>query len=312
MQDSNNLRGIDLNLLVVLDALLAERHVSRAAIRLNMSQPAVSHALARLRLLFDDPMLIRRGGKLVPSSKAQQIAPTLSEALRQMREVLGPSGFDPARETRKFRLAMSDYGSGVVLPGLLRLLRLEAPGIDLVITQSGREAMLRLVLDGECDLALGVFPDLPERLEAGRLTVERFACLADREMMAGQDCLDLEAYLSRAHVLVAMNDGANTEIDTALKAMGHVRRIAVTLPHWGNAPRLIHGTDLVLTVARNALAPYEHDPSLIIFEPPFQIPPFPFVQVWHERSGGDPAHLWLRNAIAISLSANPSLAPLRP
>lgn len=298
MHDPNNLRGIDLNLLVVLDALLADRHVSRAATRLNMSQPAVSHALARLRLLFDDPLLIRRGGQLVPSSRAQQIAPVLSEALRQMREVLGPSVFDPARETRTFRLAMSDYGSAVILPGLLRLLRLDAPGIDLVITQSSREAMLRLVLDGECDLALGVFPDLPERLEVGQLTVERFACLADRERMAGRACLDLEAYLARPHVLVAMKDGANTEIDTALKAMGQVRRIAVMLPHWGNAPRLIHGTDLVLTVARNAIALYERDPSLVVFEPPFQIPPFPFVQVWHDRSGGDPAHLWLRTAVA--------------
>ncbi|OCW59681.1 LysR family transcriptional regulator [Hoeflea olei] len=294
----NNLRGIDLNLLVVLDALLAERHVSRTATRLNMSQPAVSHALARLRLLFDDPLLIRRGGQLVASARALEIAPALSEALRQMREVLGPGGFVAAQEKRTFRLAMSDYGSAVFLPGLTRLLRLKAPGIDLVITQSSREAMLRQVLDGDCDLALGVFPDLPERLEVGRLTVEHFACLADRERMSGREWLDIEAYLSRPHVLVAMKDGANTEIDTALRMIGHRRRIAVTLPHWGNAPRLIQGTDLVLTVARNALVAYENDPSLIVFEPPFEIPPFAFVQVWHERRGGDPAHAWLRSAVA--------------
>lgn len=300
MHDTNNLRGIDLNLLVVLDILLAERHVSRTAARLNMSQPAVSHALARLRLLFDDPLLIRRGGQLVPSSKALEIASVLSEALRQMREVLGPGGFDPGREKRTFRLAMSDYGSAVVLPGLLQVLRLEAPNIDVVVTQASREAMLRLVLDGECDLALGVFPDLPERLEAGELAIERFACLADREKMAGKDRLDLEAYLSRPHVLVAMTDGVNTEIDTALHVMGHRRRIAVTLPHWGNAPRLIQGTDLVLTVARNALAPFEDDTSLIIFDPPFHIPPFAFVQVWHDRRSSDPAHVWLRDAVAIA------------
>ena len=298
MHNMNNLRGIDLNLLVVLDALLAERHVSRAAARLNMSQPAVSHALARLRLLFDDPLLIRRGGQLVASARALEIAPVLEEALRQMRVVFGPGDFDPAKEKRTFRLAMSDYGSAVILPELTRLLRLEAPGIDLAITQSSREAMVRQVLDGECDLALGVFPDLPERLEAGPLISENFACLADRESMPGKERLDMEAYLSRPHVLVAMRDGANTEVDTALRAAGHQRRIAVTLPHWGNAPRLIQGTDLVLTVARNALVPYESDPALIIFEPPFTIPSFPFVQVWHERRGGDPAHLWLRDAVS--------------
>lgn len=303
MHDINTLRGIDLNLLVVLDALMAERHVSRTASRLNMSQPAVSHALARLRHLFDDPLLIRRDGQLVPSTRALEIAPALTEALRQIREVLGPGGFDPAKEKRTFRLAMSDYGSAVVLPGLLKTLRLEAPGIDVVITQSNREAMLRQVLDGDCDLAVGVFPDRPERIEAEQLFVERFACLADREGLGSQDCLDIGAYLARPHVLVAMKDEANTEIDMALRAVGHTRRIAVTLPHWGNAPRLIQGTDLVLTVARKALALYEHDPAVAVFEPPFPIPPFPFVQVWHERRGGDPAHLWLRNAVlGVSMS----------
>lgn len=116
--------------------------------------------------------------------------------------------------------------------------------------------------------------------------------------MAGKDRLDLGAYLLRSHVLVAMKDGANTEIDTALFSIGHQRRIAVTLPHWGNAPRLIQGIDLFLTVARNALVPSEGDQYLIVFEPPFAIPSFPFVQVWHERRGGDPAHLRLRKAVA--------------
>lgn len=298
MHDVNTLRGIDLNLLVVLDALLAERHVSRTASRLNMSQPAVSHALGRLRHLFGDPLLIRRGGHLVPSARALEIAPALSDALRQVRDVLGPARFDPATEKRTFRLAMSDYGSAVILPGLLKKLRLEAPGIGIVITQSSREAMLGLVLDGECDLALGVFPDLPARVEADPLFVEHFACLADREGLEGHDHLDLAAYLARPHMLVAMKDEANSEIDAALRAMGHARRIAVTLPHWGNAPRLIPGTDLVLTVARKALAHWERDPALAVFAPPFPIPPFSFVQVWHERRGGDPTHAWLRAAVA--------------
>lgn len=297
MHDTNTLRGVDLNLLVILDALLIERHVSRTAARLNMSQPAVSHALGRLRHLFDDPLLIRRDGRLVPSAKALEIAPALTDALRQVRDVLGPRGFDPAGEKRTFRLAMSDYGSAVLLPGLVRKLRLEAPGIDLTITQSGREAMLGRVLEGDCDLALGVFPDLPARVEAQVLFVERFACLADRETLGGRDHLDIAAYLRRPHMLVAMEDGS-TEIEAALGATGHVRRIAVTLPHWGTAPRLIVGTDLLLTVARRTLAPQQHDPAFAVFEPPFPIPPFRFVQVWHERRSGDPAHLWLRTALA--------------
>ncbi len=298
MHDRNTLRGVDLNLLVVLDALLAERHVSRAAARLNMSQPAVSHALARPRHLFDDPLLIRRDGRLVPSVRARALAPALADALRLVRAVLGPAGFDPASARRTFRVAMSDYGSAVVLPRLVKRLRDEAPGIDLAITQASREAMLRLVLDGDCDLALGVFPDLPEPLEASRLFVEHFACLADRQQVGSDGGLDLAAYLARPHVLVAMRDGADAEIDAALHTLGHARRVAVTLPHWATAPRLIQGTDLVLTVASKALAHAAHDPALAVFEPPFPIPPFAFVQLWHERRGGDPAHRWLRDAVA--------------
>lgn len=297
MHDVNTLRGIDLNLLVVLDALLAERHVSRAAARLAMSQPAVSHALARLRHLFGDPLLVRRGRQLVPSARAQDLAPALASALRQLRAVLGPGGFDPATERRTFRLAMSDYGAAVILPDLLPRLRREAPGIDLAITQSSREGMLRQVLEGACDLALGVFPDRPGPLQAEGLFVERFACLADRAGLGGGG-LDLAAYLARPHMLVALQDGPGAEIDAALRALGHARRIAVTLPHWGHAPGLIRGTDLVLTVARRALARQEADPAFLVCAPPFAIPLFPFVQLWHERRNGDPAHLWLRRAVA--------------
>ena len=308
MHDPNALRGIDLNLLVVLHALLAERHVSRAAARLNMSQPAVSHALGRLRHLFDDPLLVRRDGRLAPSARALEIGPALAEALRQVQEVLGPKGFEPADEKRTFRLAMSDYGSAVILAGLLRRLRDDAPGIDLVVTQSSRDGMLRHVLDGECDLALGVFPDLQKTLKARTLFIETFACLADRDSLEGFERLDLTAYLDRPHMLVAMKDEGGTEIDAALHAAGHSRRIALTLPHWGHAPRLIRGTDLVLTVARKALALQEMDPAFTVFPPPFPIPPFPFVQVWHERREADPAHLWLRAAVADASLSGP--APL--
>lgn len=303
MHDTNTLRGVDLNLLVILDALLAEQHVSRAALRLNMSQPAVSHALARMRHLFDDPLLIRRNGQLVLTAKALEVAPVLTEALRQVREVLGPGGFIPAKEKGTFRLAMSDYGSAVILPDLLRRLRSEAPGIDLIITQSSREMMLRQVIDGESDLALGVFPVLPERVEIMQLFMESFACLADRKSLDGSERLDIDAYLARPHMLVAMKDEMSTEIDAALYAIGRTRRMAVILPHWGNASRLICGTDLILTVARRAITLFERDPTLAVFEPPFPIRPFPFVLAWHERCNNNPAHRWLRNAIACATGA---------
>ena len=297
MHYMNNLAGIDLNLLTVLEALLAERHVSRAALRLNKSQPAVSHALARLRLLLDDPLLMRQGGSLKPTARALEIQPHLGEALDRMRHLLAPAGFDPSSERRTFRLAMSDYGAAVLLPGLVPLLRTEAPRSDLLVTQAGREAMAAQILDGEIDLAFGVFPDLGERLTRDVLFEDRYVCLADATVLPPGDRLDLASYLARPHALVALRADVENEIDRTLAVLGHKRRICLTLPHWGMAPRLIAGTDIVLTVARNILPPANEAGGLRLFEVPFTLPAVPFTQIWHPRRQGDPAHQWLRQRI---------------
>jgi len=294
----NTLAGIDLNLLVVLDALLAERHVSRAAIRLNRSQPAVSHALGRLRHLLDDPLLVRHGGALQPTMRALEIAPRLAEALERMQDLLAPSGFDPAVARRSFRLAMSDYGATVILPRLLPLLRLRAPGIDLHVSQAGREAMAAQVMDGEVDIAVGVFHVLDKAVQRRQLFEEEYACLADATSLTGATNMDLSAYLQRPHALVALRADVQSEVDLALAAVGQKRRIALVVPHWGVAPSLIAGTDLVLTIARRLHPAQPAAVGLTAFEPPFAIPSFAFEQVWHKRRDGDAAHQWLRETIS--------------
>lgn len=293
----NSLAGIDLNLLVVLDALLAERHVSRAAVRLNKSQPAVSHALARLRHLFDDPLLVRHGGRLEPTLRALEIAPQLSEAIGRMRSLLAPAGFDPTTERHVFRLAMSDYGAAVLLPKLMATLRGEAPEVDLIVSQASREVMASQVTEGEIDLALGVFPSHGEGIRSSLLFTESFACLADASHLGGLPTMGLGDYLARPHVLVSLRGDVVNEIDVALAAVGKTRRICVAIPHWSVAPGLVRGTDLVLTVARRILSAADDD-GLVVFEPPFAIPPFDFEQIWHRRREGDPRHRWLRALVA--------------
>lgn len=293
----DDLRRIDLNLLLTLHALLSEQHVSRAALRLHRSQPAVSHALAQLRELFADPLLVRRGGRLQLTARAEALHAPLQEALQQLDGLLGTPGFEPARARRTFRLAMSDYGARVVLPALMRLLRREAPGIDLVVSQGSREAMLGQLIDGEADLALGVFPELPTEMAQQVLFEESFVCLAERTSLPPRGGLALEAWLARPHVLVAVRPGIDNEIDQALASLGARRRIALTLPHWGVAQSLIAGTDLVLTVARRSLAGARLDPALRQFAPPLAISPFAFAQAWHSRRDGDAGHRWLRARI---------------
>ncbi|MNJ52755.1 HTH-type transcriptional regulator LeuO [compost metagenome] len=294
----DDLRRIDLNLLLTLHALLVEQHVSRAALRLHRSQPAVSHALAQLRELFADPLLVRRGGRLQATARAQALLEPLQQALEQLDDLLAHPGFDPRKARRSFRLAMSDYGARVVLPGLMRVLREEAPGIDLVVIQGSREAMLGHLFDGEADLALGVFPDIAAELRVETLFEERFTCIADRSGLPPRGGLTLADWLTRPHVLVAVRPGIDNEIDLALTAIGARRRVALALPHWAAAQEVITGTDLILTVARRSLDNSKLDPRLRRFEPPLAIKAFGFQQAWHQRREGEAGHRWLRERVA--------------
>ncbi|MFU1517111.1 LysR family transcriptional regulator [Vreelandella alkaliphila] len=294
----NNLRRIDLNLLVTLHALLVEKHVSRAAQRLHKSQPAVSHALANLRAIFDDPLLVRREGKLELTSRANELLPKLTEALHQLGALIEQPAFDSAHEKRVFRLAMSDYGARVVLPGLVRRLRSEAPGIDLQVSQGSRVAMLAGVHDGEIDMAFGVFqPPLSDELRTHKLFIEHFVCAADKNTLPKTGDLDKTQWLSRPHVLVAMQSSEGNEIENALHREGVSRRVAMTLPHWGVASHVVPNTDLILTAARRSFDLFLKDSPLQLFTPPYPIDPFEFSMVWHSRRESDAGHNWLKQAI---------------
>ncbi|MCV6804151.1 LysR family transcriptional regulator [Achromobacter ruhlandii] len=294
MQPTNNLRAIDLNLLVVLDALLHERHLTRAAARLPMSQPAMSHALARLRLLLGDPLFHRTRGGLRPTPHALALEAPLREVLAQVRRLLAGAVFEPGASRRVFRLAMSDYGASVALPPLMRCLRRDAPGIDLEISYASRSGMIAGVADGQLDLALAVFGETPADIRRAVLFHEGFVCAAD----AGQGVpATLDGYLARPHVLVAASqDQRAAEVDAALARLGHARRVALRLPQWTAAPAALAGTDLVLTVARRTLDPAP--PGVAVAPVPFPIAPLAFEMIWHERADGDAGLGWLRGLLS--------------
>lgn len=292
------LRNIDLNLLVVLDALLTEKHVTRTGARLHLSQPAISHSLSKLRVLLDDPILIREGNEVVLSALAQNIQGSLRDILSQIETLFGKSiDFKAASSQRTFQLAMSDYGAAIVLPKLLVRLRHEAPNMTLVVTQGSRHGMFEQVAQGKIDLALGVFPSLTPDVSMEVLFEEDFSCLLDRRTLSKEGVLDLASYLERPHIQVSMDGGINGEIDSLLRAEGLRRRIAVSVPHWRTAPSLLHNTDLILTVATRTLEDTMINSDLVQLPPPFSIPRFPFVQIWHQRFCDDPAHAWLRQQV---------------
>ncbi|MFJ4395092.1 LysR family transcriptional regulator [Pseudomonas sp. NPDC089396] len=293
----DELRKIDLNLLLALHALLSEKHVTRAALRLHRSQPAVSHALAQLRTYFDDPLLIRQHGQMTLSARAQALAKPLQDALGSLNGLLATPHFDPAKAQRRFRLSLSDYSSRIILPPLVRHLRRVAPGVDLAISQASRETMLAQLQDGELDLALGIFPELPPAITAQTLFEDSFISVADRQVLPAKGGLALDDWLARPHVLMAMRPDAHDEIERALAAQGLRRRIALALPHWSAAVEVLSGTDLVLTVAKRAVGPMRQYQTLRQFSPPLPIPTFAYQQAWHARKDTDPGHRWLREAV---------------
>jgi DNA-binding transcriptional LysR family regulator len=296
----DELRRIDLNLMLTLHALLVEKHVTRAALRLHKSQPAVSHSLAQLRELFDDPLLVRRGGSMTLSARAQGLVQPLENALGGLNSLLEAPEFDPTLSRGRFRISLSDYAARIVLPQLMRHIRQKAPGLVLAISQASRETMLAQLADGELDLALGIFPDAPEEIRLQTLFPERFISLADKAVLPKKGGLTLEEWLSRPHVMLALRPDATDEIERALAARGLRRHIALALPHWGAAVSVISGTDLILTVASRAVEVPNQHKTLREFAPPLNIPSFNYQQAWHIRKEADPAHRWLREAIQLA------------
>lgn len=293
----DELRRIDLNLLLTLHALLTEKHVTRASLRLHKSQPAVSHSLGLLRAHFDDPLLVRRNGRMTLTARAQALTQPLNDALVTLNGLLGTPRFDPSQARRRFRLSLSDYAARIVLPPLMQHVRRWAPGLDLAISQASRDAMLAQLADGELDLALGIFPDAPADIHIQDLFSEGFVSLADKAVMPANGKLSLEEWLQRPHVMLALRPDANDEIEKALASQGLRRHIALALPHWSAAVEVLAGTDLILTVASRAVGPMRQHKTLRQFEPPLPLPRFAYQQAWHARKESDPAHQWLRQAI---------------
>ncbi len=291
-----NLAGIDLNLLVALDALLAERSVTRAARRVGLSQPAMSHALARLRVLLDDPLLVRGRGAMVPTPRAEAMALSLRAALTALSESLsvGPR-FDPMTARTSFRVASVDYAALVMLPPLLEALATRAPGVEVWCVTPPPDLAAALHR-GDIDLHLGVLRagDDLESLGHSPLFRERFVCLVRRGHRLARGRLTVERFVAAQHALIAPGGGRGGVVDDALASLGVRRRVALALPHFLVAPHVVARTDLVLTVAERVARMMARSLPLTVLEPPMPLPTFGIFLQWSARRGSDAALGWMR------------------
>ncbi len=294
-----NLQGLDLNLLRLLDALLAERHLTRAAKRVGLSQPAMSHGLARLRKHLGDPLFVRTRQGLEPTDRAARLGPPLRDALASIERALAGDTFDPATARRTFSLATADYGAFVLLPRLLERLGRLAPGVDLWTRTIADDAVAQLAA-GEADATLAV-PTLRGGgtvIHARVLYEERFVCVVREGHPKVKKRLDLDTWASLPHAFVAPGGKPGGVVDDVLAQHGRQRRVACAVPHFLLAPHVVASSDLVLTVGARVAEAFAKVLPLRVVEAPVALPGFRMSLAWHERQHRDPAQRWFRAQVA--------------
>jgi DNA-binding transcriptional LysR family regulator len=297
------LAGIDLNLLTSLDALLEERNVTRAAGRLGLTQPAVSHSLRRLRDLLGDELLVRTPHGMRPTPRALELRPAVRAALDAAEAVLQAApAFDPRRAERRFTVAVIDQAAFQLMPQLVERLTREAPGvrIDVPPMLAGRFSD---ALAGELDLAIGVFFDSPAGIREQHLWREEFVCVVRRGSRAARGRFDLRRYLSLPHIVVTPRGGPGSPVDDALAATGQRRSVVMTTPHFLLAPQIVATTDLVWTAPGGLASAFAGQLPLTVRDVPLPLSGFDVAMRWHIRLDRDPGLAWLRTMLRAAAPA---------
>lgn len=280
-----NLRGVDLNLLVILDALLEEAHVSRAARRLNLSQPAVSSALQRCRALFADPLLERDGSGMRRTARAEALRGPLRHILGEVGGLIAPPETPLKEIVRTINIVSADDPMLMIAPSLIAGLERTAPGVSLVIQPwRGAEAALQSLATGHADLAISVFPRHDD-LNVVTLFEETYV-VAMRSDHPAAAAFDLDAWLAWPHVIVSGRGEGRTPIDDELRRMGRARRIAAVVPSFQLVPPILARTECIALLPRHAVGSAQNT-NLIRRAPPLEVRGFSLELAWHARRAAD-------------------------
>lgn len=304
-----NVNRVDLNLLVYLDALLRERNVTQAANSLNLSQPAMSNGLRRLRELFDDPLLVRTSEGMTPTERALELEPVIREVLSKVDHAVQPrKEFEANKASRVFRIMASDYAESTLLPTVLGKLRTLAPGITLDIMTPSDVSFLD-VERGKVDMLINRFDSLPQSFHQIHLWNDTFTCVLSPQNPVLKDWT-LDSYLKANHVWVSktgMGVGVGVDpgdvqrlgwVDVALDKLGKKRQIRIFTRHYQAAMTLAEQNDLIVTLPTRAAQLKLNNPRVVLREPPLDIPPLELMMAWSPLLQHHPANKWLRKIIA--------------
>ncbi|SMR81487.1 DNA-binding transcriptional regulator, LysR family [Aliiroseovarius halocynthiae] len=307
MNDKRRLRSLDLNLLVVFEAVYRERHVTRAAEKLGMSQPAMSNALQRLRSTLGDELLVKSPAGMEPTERAVELAVPIQGILAELEDLLANRRFDPATAKGTITIAAVDYFNVILLPPLMQVLSDQAPGVSLRITPTnGRSYELLDV--SEADLALASFGDVPVRFQKDVLRNEGYACVLRRDHPALlSNGLTPKRYAELRHILHSPGKDTRGSTDQALAVLGKQRHVALTVSSFIHAESILTVTDMILTAPRSVAARLAENPALTTIPCPVAVDANvqQLEMLSHTRLGKRPLVAWVRQVLLEIAAVDP-------
>ena len=292
------LRDIDLNLLVIFHQLILQRRVARVAEQLQLTQPAVSNALARLRKLLDDPLFTRTPAGMQPTPLAEQLAEPVARALEVLHGALNQrSSFAPAASERQFTIGMTDIGEIYFLPTLMDAIAKAAPGVSVSTVRNATINLKEEMEAGHVDLAIGLLPQLKSGFFQRRLFTQRYVCLFRKGHKLDKRRVSLAEFSAAEHVVVVSPGTGHHKVDELLERSGVRRKVRLTVPHFVAVGHILQHTDMVATVperlAQVLVAPFD----LSARTHPAKLPEIAINVFWHAKVHKDPANQWLRTLV---------------
>jgi len=314
-----NLASIDLNLLLVFDALITERHATRAGQRIGLSQPAISAALNRLRAILDDDLFVRRGGEMAPTALALTLAEPIAEALRRVENALGVAArFDAATARRHFKVRGVDYVGYLVIPSLVASCARTAPGVAIRCLDAQSGSVPQLLEEGHIDLAIEVMHDLDYPVRSQFLLRERYVVIAsaDHPDLQGSGVLsqtplfDIDLYCRLPHALHSFVGGTTGNVDAALAAINRSRRVVFSAPHFFSIARAVADSDMIATFPERLARRIAPMLGLKIYLAPVELAPISLGMIWHRRNDSEPGQVWFRQQVMTSIRQLDGLDPV--
>ena len=294
----SELRRLDLTLLLVFLGLLKHRKALDVAHELGLTQSAISQALKRLREIFGDDLFLRRPHGMEPTATALALETPIAHAVETLRGALGVArAFDPRTASGLVRLAAMHTEQAVLIPTLAARLRDTAPGLDLSVIPRGRSEAMEALQDGDVDLALGFFRDIPSSCHREVLYEDTYLVAGRPEVLSGKTALDLDTYCAMDHILTSPRAQLHGVVDLHLEKIGRERRVVLGLPAFLPALAAAAASNALVTLPARVAQAFAGRFGLVTQKPPLDLPSFPVSVVWHRRNHADPQTQWIKSQL---------------